>query len=276
MTRRGALSALLAAAALATTGGAVLAQAPPGGGGARPGGGFGGFGGGFGGFGGGGLLSLALMPEVQKELKLDEAQVDLVDGMRPQRGPGGFGGPRPGGGGQPGGGGGQPGGPGNFNFEEFRKRMEQQRAEQDKQLAEILDAKQMARLKQLDLQRAGIRGIERKDVADGLKLTADQRKSVQDLLTAEREGTQKIFQSAPRPEPGQPFDPAVFQQNFQKMQELRTSTDAKLNKVLTPVQTKQWTAMQGTPFKFPQPQFRFGPGGPGGPGAPRTAPAPGA
>src|SRR5688572_9589687 len=198
--------------------------------------------------------------------------------MRPQRG--GFGGaaPRPGGGGQPGGGQpgaqprvapGGPGGPGGIDFEEIRKRMEQQRAEQDKQIAEILDAKQMARLKQLDLQRTGIRSLDRKDVQDGLKLTPDQRKTIADTLTAEREGTQKIFQSAPRPEPGQFPDPAQFQKTMQQMQEMRTATDAKLTKVLTPAQSKQWTAMQGAAFKFPQPQFRSFPGGPGGPGAPR-------
>jgi hypothetical protein len=274
MSRRGALSALLTAAALATTAGAVLAQAPPPGGGPggpRPGG----FGG-FGGFGGGGLAGLAMIPEVQKELKLDEAQIDFIEGMRPQRGPGGFGAPPPGGqpGAQPRSGGvaPAPGGPGGFNFDEFRKRMEEQRIQQDKQLAEILDAKQMARLKQLDLQRTGIRALDRKDVQDGLKLTPDQRKSVTDSLTSEREGTMKLFQSAPRPEPGQFPDPAQFQKTMQQMQEMRTATDTKLTKILTPAQSKQWTALQGTPFKFPQPRF---PGFPGAPGAPRTAPAPG-
>ena len=36
------------------------------------------------------------------------------------------------------------------------------------------------------------------------------------------------------------------------MREARTATDAKLNAILTDAQKKQFQAMQGAPFTFPQ------------------------
>lgn len=212
----------------------VLAQGGPGG----PGrGGRGGFRFGFG-PGGGGLAGLLRMPEVQAELKVDDAQKALLEGvMRPQFGPGGFRG-------------GQPGE--RPNFEEIRKQMEARRLEQEKKIAEVLDKNQMARLKQLDLQRQGIRAIGRPDVQTALKLSADQKSKVQAALQAERTGVQALFQ--PSGDGGRPD----FQTIGPKMQELRASTDAKLNAVLTPQQKTQFTQMQGAKFNFPAPQFGRG------------------
>src|SRR3569833_3355013 len=145
------LSAALVVASLAAAAAGSFAQGPPPSGPGGPGGFRGGFGpGGLGGPGGpgGGMQGLLMMPEVQKELKLDDAQVELLQGLRPNR-------------------------PQNFqdlqnlSQEERRKRFTAMRTEQDKKVAEILDAKQMTRLKQLELQQSGIRSLERNGVAGG-------------------------------------------------------------------------------------------------------------
>lgn len=256
MKRRTFWNAGLAIIALTTVGAAAFAQGPPPGGGR----GFGGpGGGGFGGPGGGGAQFLLMLPEVQKELKLDAAQVDLLQGLR-QGGPGG-----PGGGRQA--------------FEEFQKlspeerqkRFTAMRQQEDKKVAEILDAKQLARLKQLQLQQRGVRALGQSDVADSLKLTPDQKQRVQTAMQGEQDGMRQMFQGF---QPGaEPPSDEQRQQIMKKMQDLRTGTDSKLNAVLTESQKAQFKQMQGAPFTFPQQRFG-GFGGPGGPGGQRP-PRPG-
>jgi Spy/CpxP family protein refolding chaperone len=239
MNRRILCIATLAVAAF-TVGGAALAQGP--GGGRRGGpGGFGGF--------GGGPMGLLMMPEVQQELKLQQAQIDLLQGLRQQRG-------GPGGGGQ--------GGPDfrNMSPEERERFFAARQQEQRKQIGEILDANQMKRLRQLEIQREGARALNRPDVADELKLTQAQRQQVRTALDGEREAMRQAF--AGFQPGGEPPSQEQRQQAFQRMQDTRTATDAKLNAVLTAPQKTQFQQMKGAAFQFPQP--RFGPGGPGGPG----------
>jgi hypothetical protein len=205
-------------------------MAQGGGGGRR-----GGFG--FGGFGGGGIRML-MIPEVQKELKLEETQVELIRGVAEQRPQGNRGGGE------------------DFRnlspeerqkrIEAFRAEAEKRQAEQEKKIAEVLDAKQLARYKQLKFQQAGIRGLGQKDLATALKLTADQQQKVQAALEAEGTAFRAMFQGDQRP------DRDTLQA---KMTEIRTGTEAKLNAVLTPAQKTQYTGLLGAPFKFPERQF---------------------
>ena len=222
MNRRALCAAALGVALVSP----ALAQGQ-GGPGGRPGG--------PGGFrGGGGLLGLTRMPEVQKELKLDQAQVELLQGIRPG-GPGA----RPGGPGGPG----APGG-GQFDRAAFEKAMAERRAAEEKQVGEILDAKQMARLKQLELQQAGLRGIGRPDVATALKLTPDQKQKIQAALQGEGEAMRATFEAA-RSGGGQPD----FQAMRTKMQEVRSATDANPGLVyndgihLTPAGASQYATL---------------------------------
>jgi hypothetical protein len=228
VTRR---SLFIAAIVLAT---AAPAMAQGGGGGRR--------GGGFGAPGGGGGLFMLMIPEVQKELKLEETQVELLRGLFPPRGEG------------------RRGGFGedfrNLSPEEqqkriaaFRAEQEKQQAEQEKKIAEILDAKQNTRYKQLKIQQAGIRAIGQKDIATSLKLSADQQSKVAAALAAEDTARREMFAGFRGGGDGQRPDIDAIRQ---KMTDLRTSTDAKLNAVLTMPQKTSFTAMQGAAFKFPE------------------------
>lgn len=245
--------------ALALTAGAAQAQGQGGqgrpgfGGGRGPGGG--GF---FGGPGGGGLGMLLQMPEVQAELKVDATQKELLDQlnmenrdkMRQLFQGGGFG--RPGG-----------GAPDPAAQEEFRKKMTAMQAEQTKAIGEVLDAKQLARLKQLSLQREGTRAIGRPEVQDQLKLSADQRQKITAAFNGEREAMQTLFQGF-RPQEGQPPSEEQRAEFGKKMQAARAAADAGALAVLTDAQKTQFKALQGAPFKFPEGGFGFG--GPGGRG----------
>jgi Spy/CpxP family protein refolding chaperone len=184
-----------------------------------------------GGRGGGNILSI---PEVQKELKLEAAQIELLNALNQ-------------------------GGRGNresfqnMTPEQRREAFAKLRAEREKKVAEILDAKQVARLKQLELQQDGLRSIRRDDVALQLKLTADQKQKIDAALDAEREGQRAAFEGF-RGNNGQRPSAEQIQAARAKMTELRTSTDAKLNAVLTDPQKAQWKTMIGAPFTFPERQ----------------------
>ena len=306
MKRRDCLAAMTAALSGVVTG-AVWAQGgpPPGGPGRPPGMGGGGM---MGGMGGGmrrfGPYGMFQMPEVQKELKLSAKQIKDIEALQPPGGGmmggmgrpggpgGGPGGGRPPGGGGPGGGPGRsPGGGGG----DFEKRMREMRDKMEKDLGKILDKKQMDRFHQLQIQQAGARALDDERVAAKLNLTADQKKKINAIRDAERDEMRKMFQgmggpgggpggpgrppggpgggpggpgSAGRPPGGPGGGPGGGMGGFGRMREMREKNGQKMLAVLTGPQKKQFEALKGKPFKFPE--MRFGPGAPGGgrPGGP--------
>ncbi len=194
---------------------------------------------GFGGRGGG--ASLLSIPEVQKELKLEQAQIDLIQGLRNN----------------------------SFNRDELRsltpeqrrERFAQIRQQQEKQLAEILDAKQLARLKELEIQQAGVRALQRPSVQEALRLTPAQKEQLQAASTAEREAMRQVLQGF-RGNGGQQVTPEQRQQAFEKMRALGAETETKIMGILTDAQKKQFQALKGAPFTFPQRQRRARGGNP--------------
>jgi hypothetical protein len=117
---------------------------------------------------------------------------------------------------------------------EMRAKMEENNKKMDERVAEMLDAKQLARLKQLRLQREGVGALTRGDIAEKLVLTDEQKKKIN--------GEQPSFNfGPPRPNP-------------------RAMTNALAH--LTDEQKAKWTELTGAEFKFPQ--NAFGPPGFGG------------
>lgn len=205
----------------------------------------GGFGGpGRGGFGG--PTSLLRIPEVQKELKIEDPQLDLIRQVQQEQGEkmramfqGSEGLSRE---------------ERQKQFEARRPQMEQLTQETEKKIGEILDKKQMARLKQLSIQRDGTRALGRKDVQDELKLTADQRSKVEAAFEAQGEAMRAAFQGVDFANMTDTDRQAIRA----KMEQLRTQNDAKIMGILTDPQKKQYQTMQGAPFKFPEGGFGFG------------------
>jgi Spy/CpxP family protein refolding chaperone len=188
-----------------------------------------------GGFGGrGGSSFLLQMPEVQKELALDPGQIELLKGLN---------------------GGNTREALQGLSDEERTKKLAELRAQREKQVAEILNPKQVARLKQLELQQAGTRALDRDEVATALKLTADQKAKIEAAQAAEREAMTPIFQSFRGNNGQRPTDEQMADAR-KKMTEIRTGTEAKVLAVLTDAQKKQFETMKGAAFKFPEFQGR--------------------
>jgi hypothetical protein len=147
----------------------------------------------------------------------------------------------------------------NINFQELQslsneerdQRMSDVRAktdetikQADEKLAKIIDAKQLARLNQLKLQREGVQALQRDDIAKTLKLTETQLQELRDQPP--------IF----------PFAPA----------DVRKQAEADSVAVLSADQQTQFADLKGKAFTFPEGGpggfggFGPGPGGPGGGG----------
>lgn len=179
---------------------------------------------GFGGGRGGGGTMLLRMPEVQTELKLTEEQKTKLTEMLGQ------------GRGGPGNGGGQ-----DLSREERQKQAATRRAEREKQLAAIMNADQMKRYRQLQLQQQGASALGETAVQEELKLTADQKTKVEAIVSEQSEAMRSARESAAGDREGMRA----------KTAEIRKKSQEKLEALLTEDQKTQWKAMLGTPFTFP-------------------------
>jgi Spy/CpxP family protein refolding chaperone len=193
-----------------------------------------------------GGLGMLRMEEVQQELKMTQPQIDKIDAAQQslmQKMQQMF----------------QESGvdPRNMTAEDRQKMMPKLQELQIKAVSEILDTTQMARFKQLELQQQGtLQALGRKDVAESLKLTDEQKSKVRELQQKAREEMMSLFQGGGG---GDRPTPEEMQTRMKKMQEMRKANDEKALAVLTDAQKTRWTEMTGKPFKFPA----FGPGRPG-------------
>lgn len=210
-----------------------------------PGGGRGGFGG-RGMFGGGlGMLGIV---EVQKELKMTPEQIEKVKTQAPEvqkatraifEEAGGFQALR------------------DMSEEDRGKLMAKVQDVTSKAVKEILNTDQHKRFHQLELQQAGAMALSRKDVAEALKITDEQKEKLKTIQMETQAARMQIFQSGGNPQDMTADERAAM---MKKMQDLTKSSNDKSFAVLTADQSKAWKEMIGEPFKFPA----FRPGGPGG------------
>ncbi|MCU0961183.1 MAG: hypothetical protein MUF48_13870 [Pirellulaceae bacterium] len=116
--------------------------------------------------------------------------------------------------------------------QQWREEMTKRRAEQDKKIAGILDAKQVERLKQIQIQASGAAVAMNEEMAAELKITEEQQTKV-------REGLRDLWQSA------QGGGPGAFA-------EMREKGLAILMEVLTDDQKAVYKKMAGEPFDLSQ------------------------
>jgi len=196
-----------------------------------------------GGMGGAGVTGLLMMKEVREELKLDEDQVaeledlgkammESMKNMRPQ------------------GGGGQP--PNAQDRQAMMEKMQKANEENEAKVEEILDPKQFDRLVGLYIQASKLQSLNSKLVATRLGITEDQKTKMAEIAKANGEKMRELFQGG--------FGPDARE----KMGKMRDEAEAKIKEVLTDKQKQDMEALKGAEFKFPEPQWRGGPGGPGG------------
>jgi hypothetical protein len=217
---RGCFKALVAFGLVAALSGPVMAQGR----------------GGFGGMGGGGPVALLGNPGVQKELKLDSAQVEKATtlatetrekmmGLRDQL-------------------------TGLEGQELMTKRQELAKPINEaamKTVAGFLKPEQVKRLSQIELQQRGANALSDPAIAKKLGVTDEQASKVKTILADSQSEMRELFQSA-----GDDRQAAMA-----KVQTLRKETNSKVMALMTEDQKKTWKEMTGEPFEVvfqPRPQ----------------------
>ena len=212
---RGCFKAMLAFGIMATMAAPAMAQGR----------------GGFGGQGGmGGPVNLLANPAVQKELKLDEAQVEKatklatetrekMQGLRSQL-------------------------EGLQGQEAQTKRAELAKPINDEAMKtahEFLKADQVKRLHQIELQQRGANALTDSAVAKKVGITDEQATKVKTILADSQTEMRDLFSAA-----GDDRQAAMA-----KIQTLRKETNTKVMALLTDDQKKTWKEMTGEPFELP-------------------------
>jgi len=177
--------------------------------------------------------SLLRQEAVQADLGLSADLKTKIAAELPERAPGG------------GGGGGNPR---DMTDEQRQKWMEERRArnaEDDKKIAGLLDAKQLARLKQIRVQALGAGALMDETLAKELSITEDQVAKFQSAMQEMRQGG-----AGGGGNPG----------------EMRAKMTAKAMEILSADQKAKLEALKGPAFDVSKLQMR-GPGGGGRPGA---------
>ena len=184
---------------------------------------------GRGGFGGGGPAGLLGNPSVQKELKLDESQIEKstalaaatrekMMGLRDQ-----------------------------LTDLQGQERMTKQ-AELAKPINEealktasaFLKPEQVKRLHQIELQQRGANALTDPAIAKKLSVTEEQTAKVKTILADQQSEMQEIRSAA-----GNDFQAAM-----PKIQALRKETNTKVMALMTDDQKKTWKEMTGEPFEI--------------------------
>lgn len=200
------------------------------------------------------------MPGVQKELKLDEDQIKAIGESKAFSmglGGGGFG----------------KGGKGGFDeaakermskmFEKVGKLKDVPEDQLDEKIRElfkeelegptkeaekILKPEQMARLKQIGLQQAGLRGLIAGDAAKELKLTDEQAKKIKDINAELDKDVAELTRAAGGG--GMGGFGRMSAETREKMMGLRKEAFEKAQDVLTADQKSKWKSMTGEPFEM--------------------------
>jgi Spy/CpxP family protein refolding chaperone len=187
--------------------------------------------GGFGMMGGGaGLLT---NKSVQKELKVTDEQAPKLETLATElreKGRGRFQGLQ------------------DLSDDERRTKMQElqrtAQAELHKGVEGVLNADQLKRFKQIEVQVAGINAYNQPHVQEALKLTDDQKSKVREINQSTMEATRSAFTDA-----GDDRQAAM-----KKVTELRKEANTKAAALLTDDQKKSWKDLAGEPFEYvPEP-----------------------
>ncbi len=142
-----------------------------------------------------------------------------------------------------------------MDFAKMGELQKSQNEDLEKALAGVLKADQSKRLKQIQVQAAGLAAFSLDDVQSALKLTDAQKKEIKDAAEGLQKDTQDAFQGAQG-------DREKMADAMKKVQTLRSDAMDKIVKGLTDDQKKTWKDLTGDKF-----ELSFGPPG-GRPGRP--------
>jgi hypothetical protein len=118
-----------------------------------------------------------------------------------------------------------------------------------KALADVLNDKQLKRLRQIDLQTRGVAAFSDAKVKKELKISDEQTESIKTIVDDSVKERQELFKEA---------QGGNFQGIQEKMTALTKETQEKAQGVLTADQRKQWKQMIGEEFKLENQGFGGG------------------
>lgn len=119
-------------------------------------------------------------------------------------------------------------------FEENREKITQLGRDTEKKVDELLNADQQKRLNEIAIQAAGSEALRREEVASKLKLTAEQKQKIEQLLDEQAEKRREAFGQG-----------SGGREAFER---IRDETEKQVAAILTDEQKTQWKAMQGKEF----------------------------
>ncbi len=119
-----------------------------------------------------------------------------------------------------------------------------------KALADVLDEKQLKRLKQIDLQQRGTSAFYDARIQKELKVTEEQKATIAAIEKEAAKERAELFKGK-----------GGFAGGFEKMKTLNKETAEKIQEALTVGQRKAYKQMLGEEFKLENRGFGFTPGG---------------
>ncbi len=136
-------------------------------------------------------------------------------------------------------------------MEEMRAQMQERQKEMEKKVAEIIGMEKFGRLKEIELQVAGVQALLREDVQEYLGLTDEQKAKLQEIMQTyrekQREQMQSMFSGGFRD-----MSEDERRAAFEKMRTAREEGQKKLEQdlmgVLTDDQKTKLGEMMGKPF----------------------------
>lgn len=117
-------------------------------------------------------------------------------------------------------------------------------------IAKVLNEKQMKRFREIELQQRGNSALKDEAVQKKLKVTDEQKKSINSILEDSTKETTELFKGG--------AGAGDFKGRFEKMETIRKETKEKLYGVLTSEQRKAWRGMVGEEFKIERQGFGGG------------------
>lgn len=119
-----------------------------------------------------------------------------------------------------------------------------------KKLSKIMDADQLKRFDQVELQLSGVRGLGRENIAKELGLSEDVKKKIGALVERYDEDSQEIMQNAQHETDGNgAFRIKLSEQDEKKLSDLGKKYREEATKLLTDEQKKKWIDMLGPEYK---------------------------
>jgi len=115
-----------------------------------------------------------------------------------------------------------------------------------KALGDVLNDKQMKRLREIELQQLGARAFNDAKVQKDLKFSEEQRDNVKTILLDSQKESFELFKSKDD-----------FKANMEKVLALQKETNEKLTNVLSSDQKRAWKQMLGDEFKMEKKGFAF-------------------